>query len=240
MILREIRLDFDYQQNDDYIEYLQQTENLDYETAKSKDYEVNCRLQRREFRFLTRCMTSMIERLMGKIYTDNCKKIDFICTPNQNIDTKLYTALGFCHRQVNFDMNQFLLASDIDKKKIVVETFENGIRELSKDVAYDLSNVLSACEAVKNLNYVNEWFLKKKLKQGNVVVQIKIQHEVQDTKISMVFSDKKGTLIKEVLLIATKPDEWEFNQYLGKLKWIDENRAALVADNGDELVGSIL
>ena len=80
MLLKEIEMDLPYQRDDLRIENIRRTGGLEYNKAVKKDYELNWKEKRRDFQLMTRCMTSMVSRLLPKIKTEDCWKIIIECS----------------------------------------------------------------------------------------------------------------------------------------------------------------
>lgn len=235
MILREIEMDLPYQKNMEYIQQIQETEGLRYNEAIRKDYELNWKEKRREFQLMTRCMTSMIERIMLPTHTEDCWKIIFECV-NIGVDEGLKNLLGAYVIQIPLDVTEFYNLPQGDKKKFVVEKILEGLDKVANQLSFDTNNIKQACAQIKEQQYINEWIWKKSIKVNNNTIQIKIQHEVEFVKIYMVLPNKNEVGFEERLLINTIPDERKYSSYLGELKRISENEVALIAKNGERFI----
>lgn len=235
MRLKEIEMDLPYQKNEDFILEIQALEGIEYKEALKRDYETNWKGKRRNFQLMTRCMTSMVERIMKPINTMDCWKIVFECVDNCE-STKYKNLLGVYTIQIPFKTKNFFDACEYDKKKMVIDAIVNGTKELSKYINFEVTNIDIACMEIINVGYLNEWMWKKPLKYKDKFVQIKIQHEVSDISIYMVFTDIDKTIFKQVLVINAIPDERIYNQYLGSLEWISEDEAALITKTGDKYI----
>ena len=67
MILKEIEMDLPYVRDTNQ-------EHLSADAIKLA-YELNWKEKRRQFQLMTRCMTSMLERIIPRINTKDCWKI---------------------------------------------------------------------------------------------------------------------------------------------------------------------
>lgn len=84
MRLKILELDFPYKKNDEFIK--QQMENgLSVLEAGRVYFEKIWKWERRKFVLATRCMTSMIERYMKPIVTDECWKITIECMEEEQL-----------------------------------------------------------------------------------------------------------------------------------------------------------
>lgn len=237
MKLKEIEMDLPYKENSEYIRSILDRESINYEEAMRRDYEVNWKGLRRKFQLMTRCMTSMIERIMRPTITSDCWKIIFECV-DEPTDNDYKNLLGVYVVQIPFNITDFFMLTDYDKKRIIIDKILEGIDKLSKQVEFEVSNIEEACRQISDRNYSNDWIWKKKLKINDRIVQIKIKHEVSDASINMIFSSKENTILREIKLIETTPDERVYDMYLGKLEKISEKEVALVTKTGEKLIQS--
>lgn len=205
-------------------------ENLSVDDIKT-DYELNWKTKRREFQLMTRCMTSMIERLIPRIVTKDCWKILIECVEMEPRD-KCLNLLGVYSVQVVFDVMNFYKMDTYEKKQYVVTKVREGICMLHQCELIDLSEMIQVWDKINEMNYVNEWFWKKPLKSKQLSVQIKVLHEVENVKIYMVFNDYGKNKCSEKLLVEDIPDERVYCKYLGKLEWISAGTARLSTKEG--------
>lgn len=227
MILKEIEMDLPY------VRDINQ-EQLSSDDIKL-DYELNWKEKRRQFQLMTRCMTSMIERIMPRITTKDCWKILIECVekPSRN---ECINLLGVYSVQVLFDINMFWEMNSLEKKKYVVNKIREATSIISQYNFFDVKEIENACNKIVDLNYVNEWYWKKPVKSKQISVQVKVLHEVESANIYLVFRDSVGNAYKEKFLVADIPDERSYNKYLGKLEWISVGTARLSAKSGEYFV----
>lgn len=237
MILKELEFDLPYKKNEQFIKTIQIEEGIEYSEALRRDYDVNWKQARREFQLMTRCITSMIERIMRPTNTKDCWKILIECVDECSF-TKCKNLLGVCVVQVKFEYNTFLNQTDYDKKKIIVQKVVEGMDIISNQVSFVVDSIYEACEYIVKHKYVNEWMWNKKVKIKDKIAKIKIKHDVSKLSIFMVFIDQSNTIIKEVFLVNTIPDERHYDRYLFKLVKISENEVALITKFEKEYVQS--
>ena len=233
-LLREIELDLPYQKNNEAIQLLQDCKKLDYLEAVKQDYEVNWKEMRRKFQLMTRCMTSMLERIMKPIHTKDCWKILIECV-DDCIDKGYRNLLGVYTIQIAFNKQQFFLASNLEKKKMVIDVISEAIKLFSDIADFEVTNIRDACAEIKRRNYINEWFWKKSCSEEKKKAVVKIVHDVDDVKIYIVFSED-NKFIQEKLLLCTEPDERSYSLFLGELYWISQNEIVLISKSGDRYI----
>ena len=199
------------------------------------DYELNWKEKRRQFQLMTRCMTSMIERIIPRITTKDCWKILIECVENPSRN-ECVNLLGVYSVQVLFDINMFWEMNSLEKKKYVVNKIREATRIIAQYNFFDVEEIENACNKVVDSNYVNEWYWNKPVKSKQVSVQVKVLHEVESANIYLVFKDSVKNVYKEKFLVADIPDERVYNKYLGKLEWISVGTARLSAKSGEYFV----
>lgn len=227
MILKEIEMDLPYVRDTNQ-------EQLSADDIKL-DYELNWKEKRRQFQLMTRCMTSMIERIIPRITTKDCWKVLIECIENPS-GNECINLLGVYSVQVLFDINMFWEMDSLEKKKYVVNKIREAIRIIDQCNFFDVEEIENACNKIVDSNYVNEWYWNKPVKLKQISVQVKVLHEVESANICLVFRDSVKNVYKEKFLVADIPDERVYNKYLGKLEWISVGTARLSAKSGEYFV----
>lgn len=227
MILKEIEMDLPYVRDTNQ-------EHLSADAIKL-DYELNWKEKRRQFQLMTRCMTSMLERIIPRITTKDCWKILIECV-EKPFRNNCINLLGVYSVQVLFDINTFWEMNSLEKKKYVVNKIGEAIGTIAQHNFFTVEEIQKACNEIVNSNYVNEWYWNKPVKLNQMSVQVKVLHEVESVNIYMVFKDSIKNVYKEKLLVSEIPDERVYSKYLGKLEWISVGTARLSTKNGESFV----
>lgn len=227
MKLKEIQMDLPFNCNAD----ISNEESV-------KLYQTTWKDKRREFQLFSRCMTSMIERLMPSINTKNYWKIIIECIEVAPKAEGIYMP-EILFVQVLFDIDCFYKFDNYEKKKYIINKILEAVNYLTSNGYLELEELKQTCDVIKKLDYVNEWLWKKPVKLKNKSVQIKVLHEVDKVSIYMVFKDGDN-IVEEVLLVEDIPDEWVYSKYFGNLEWVSENKAQLTTKSGDVYFGEIL
>lgn len=234
MKLLEIEMDLPYQINETFVYRKQKDKAMDYQEVLKADYELNWKEKRRAFQLMTRCITSMIERIMQPIETKDCWKIIIECVENL-VDTDYRNLLGVYAIQVQIDLGVFCSVEDYKKKEIMIDIILKGVEQLSKNVSFNLNSIKDACMKIINSNYTNEWTWEKKRIKDKVAV-VRICHEIRELNIFVVILNKENEILKKKKIISTIPDERVYDKYLGKLVRIPENIVALIDKSGNEIM----
>lgn len=66
-----------------------------------------------------------------------------------------------------------------------------------------------------------------------------VDHDVERVIIGMKIVDKNQVTIYNKELVATKPDEWDYDPFLGKLFWQNNNEVVFL-DKKNRIVGKWL
>ena len=202
-------------------------------------YEKTWKSKRRQFQLMSRCMTSMIERLIpSNLKTRGFWKIIIECVDTKNRPIGIYLP-GILFVQVLFDGDGFFDLDNCEKKAYIIDKVMEATECLTDNGFDEVEILKSICDEIIRLDYVNEWFYGKFYYNCDKSVGIKVSHEVDKARIYMVFKDKEKRVLKERLLVETEPDEWAYCKYLGKLKWISEYAAQLVTKSGDVFIESM-
>ena len=223
MIFKEIQMDLPFVYNNSISD--EESVELYQRTWKDK---------RRQFQLFCQCMTSMIERLMPKINTKNYWKILIECVAESPRDNCI-NLLGVISVQIVFDVELFYTLNNYEKKKYIISKVIETINYLSEKGFNEIAELKKICEDIINKDYINEWLWKKPVRYKNKSVQIKVLHDVDKVSIYMVFND--GNKKEEILLVEEVPDEWVYSRHLGKLEWVSENEARLIAKDGKIFIG---
>lgn len=229
MILKDIDMDLPY--------IIDESKKTWTNEETRKDYDLNWKWKRHKFNLMTRCMMSMISRLMPKIITENCWRITIECVEKSPKDRYLIVG-GGCEVQVLFDLPRFYTMTDIEKKKYAVEKAREAMNKLMPFI--DVSGVLNACDKVAEAGYENIWYWKKSKKTSkkrrSLSVQLKIVHEIDFVHFYMVFNDSKTDKTEEHFIVKDEPSEWIFNKYFGTVEWIDDKTARLITKDGEQFI----
>ena len=221
MALREIEMDIPYIRND----------NVSPDDSVA-DYEKNWKDKRFKFRLMTRCMTSMIDRLKPRIETEGCSKIVIECV-EANPREKIINLDCFFFVQIPFHIDEFFSMDDLSKKQYVIEKVLEAVDVLEIKKGFDLSEIKKVCDTIKQKNYVNEWTWKRTAKRKNRIASVVVKHEIDEVRIYINISDNGSDSGEEYLVACEKPDEWFYSRLFGKLKWASDEEVQLIAKDGE-------
>lgn len=235
MYLEEFCLDIPYIIDEQRVKSIMEKNNCSQDDAISIDYSINWKDKRRLFSLETRCMSSMFERLFGKMQTKDCWKILIECV-NEINQEKIINYSGVYTIQVKFDYNSFEHKTTYEKKQEAVELIMKGCMGVAKSKGWDLEPFETVyCKIVKE-NYINEWTWKKSIKSKNKKINAELIccHGIKCIDIYIILRDKDGLELARKKVISELPHEFAYASHLGKLKWISNDEVALVNKKGDK------
>lgn len=240
MYLRDIDLDIPYKIKPEVIEKIMIEQDCPYEQAIQKDYEENWKWNiRRRFTLETRCISSMVLRLMGKIKTENCSKVLINCV-DEKAKEGISDSMGIYTLEHLLDYNTFFLKSDYEKKVITFNIIRESVNKIVSDKAWDFAPFQVVFDKIVELDYDNFWTWGKKVKSPDKihVAEVYLEHKVKDIDIYIYIRNKKDEIIEKKLIITELPHEFSYARHLGKLTWVSENEVQLNNKKGDK-VGSV-
>ncbi|MHC0036647.1 hypothetical protein [Pseudoneobacillus sp. C159] len=233
-ILKEFELDLKYIAQQDYINGLMVENGWEYFEATKYDYEKNWKQKRMKLLNEMRCIAALYERYFKKykFKNDICWKIAVQCV-DEITDSEIKTVGGVTEVEVVFDIDNYFLLDEYEKKKIVLNTLKKGIDLVVEKEQWDHSQFEYPYKEVINLNYDNNFVWQSKLNPNRkYIAEVYCEHSISSFEIRISIKTNIGTEVKSVPLISERPNEWSFVTHLGKLKWISENEVALF--NRDE------
>ncbi|MGF7036580.1 hypothetical protein J2T17_007654 [Paenibacillus mucilaginosus] len=225
MLLKEFDLD---------LPYLVDTE-INSGDATKKDYEENWKEKRISFRRETRCISALYERFLQKYKTVDTWKVLIECVKEVS-DPRVRTALGVTTTQVPFDYDFYIKCGESEKKKYILELLRVGIEKIIKDKNWDPSLFLEAYTKIIDVNYLNEWIFKKPVKSPTkeYLAYVYCEHKITAFVISIIICDKDKNILLQKTVIEEIPDEFFFNEHLGKLVWSSPHKVSLINKEGTQ------
>lgn len=159
MKLKEIEFDLPYKKNGKFINSMQKEKAISYEAAVKMDYELNWKEKRHEFRLMTRCMTSMLERIMQPVKTKDFWKIIIECVDTDECKEPK-NLLGVLVIQTYFDITLFYSLNENEQKKMIIDEVFHCFQKNIVDEFSDKMQIIKACHEIMDKNYINEWVWK--------------------------------------------------------------------------------
>ncbi len=113
----------------------------------------------------------------------------------------------------------------------------NGLYVVANEFLLDTISFKNIESMIISCDYKNIWTWSSKWnKNRKYNASVYVDHDVDSVIIGMKIVDKSGTMIYNKKILTTKPDEWDYAPFLGKLFWQNNNEAVLL-DKNDKVVG---
>ena len=189
--------------------------------------------KRLDFNQSTYIITDLFDRYLNQ-QIKGVRKIRIEFTDKVDIlDIYLPESISpICHIHKSFDFDNYFAQSKTDRRKIILETLYDAVKNLCKETDYDLTPFTIAYEKVKELNYENKFIYGKLTSSPNRKLKAGIQIEVTEEKaiLSVVFSDapksarfQKSGRFEEVKFLETLPHYMFIYRLVHKGKWTSSN-----------------
>lgn len=236
MIFKEIAFDLPYIANESNVIRIMSEKNCLRNEVTKLDYEQNWKAKRRNFSLQTRCVSSMFERLMGKIVTKNCSKLLIECVANNN-EMVIMEFSEVSSIKMQFDYDNFLLLDGLEKKKMLLDLIMKGVETLTQKENLDYEQFVSVYNQIGQSNYLNQWTWKKNIKSPSkeYSAELMITHDIELVLFTVIIKDKKGNVVKTEDILTELPDEYAYSKHLGSLSWSNEREVMLKNKKGDQV-----
>lgn len=235
MYLRDLSLDLGYIVDEERVKATMQDNCCTLSEAMSILYQDIWKVKGYQFRLQTRCISSMFERLLGRLKTatEDCWKILVNCIEDAEADRMLMPT-DVCSVQVKYAYKDFAARDSYQKKQQALRLLMRGIEIVAKAKGWDITPFKAVEAQIIEADYRNEWVLwKKSSPNKKLIAELLLQHEVSQIDISIVVHDRKGTELIREKIVTELPHEFVFIKHLGKLTWLSNSEVALVNRLGD-------
>ena len=190
-----------------------------------------------EFAYQTRSLTSLYQRTFGKGLKVG-KAWKFLVEVVPELErSECRDLLGVITTQIAADPETLLTAADVEKPRMALEWLMRGLSGAALSLNIDAGRFHLAAEKVRVKNYVNAYSFEKPVlsKNGKRLAELFVKHGIHEAEIIGRISTRDGTLIREQVLLATRPDELIFVPMLGKLEWHGDSEVVLQSREGNEV-----
>lgn len=189
------------------------------------------REKRSDFRYQTRCMTALIERLYEpKVKTERQWKFTVEIVPKIQ-DKHVRDLYDVYAVESAYDVEQFFSLDTRQKKEQALRWLKEGIDIACKELQWPRAPFERAFDKAEELDYRNEWVWKKPKTSPDRkhTAEIFCIHEVEEFTITMIIKDRKtNDTVKQKILTTTEPDDHIFKNRLGRLQWTSNENAELI------------
>lgn len=197
----------------------------------------------KQFLMETRNIASFFSRLYYENYKNAqypFRKLIVSCCRDEHNIGKITDYDGIAEVKVLYDYTEFKSKNIIQKKCDALHIIMDGLSKVACEYSLDITPYRFIESMIISSEYKNIWIWKSKWNKNrkyNAIVYI--DHDVQQVIIGLKIEDKDGGLIDIKELVVTKPDEWDYSFFLGKLFW-QSNYEVILLDKKNGIVGKWL
>ena len=146
------------------------------------------------FRMIADCMTSMVERLLEPTPSNDFWKIWVVCG-SPATQTIRITEPGELVVQLDCDPSALLHASDLERKRALIDLIEAASQVAERQSGTDLSNLRKACAEVREQGYRNEWIWGEAVSSDGRFARFVVSQVTVSWKIYALIFEPDGALI---------------------------------------------
>jgi len=198
------------------------------------------KLVRQKFRLETRCVTALFERCFAsRQKTGKAWKLLIEAVPTIK-RREVRDLLGVLTVERTFDVAGFFELPSKEKKAEALSLLNDGAEVICREKGWDFEPFRLATDAVRKLDYVNEWVWGRPFKHPDSLASVEIlcRHDVDAFTVAFRMRRNRTALPKIVPVATASPTEFIFTNLLGRAKW-EGDCFKLFSKNGD-LVGEML
>lgn len=189
----------------------------------------------RVFRGRAVVICDMINRQLAlrKFKIPGIKKITITLTAMKDVDyitgpLKGYSPVANIRR--TFDFGAFNTSSDERKNDLILNLIEDSIKRAAEHLSWNIKNFDHIANEVRRLGFKHrylEWKLKRS-ESGKNKAGVEVEMLAEEARIYIVFYSASGQAIKQVKLIAVRPDRLFILPLMGKAFWLNHDEFELV------------
>lgn len=164
-------------------------------------------------------------------------KLVINCCRDECNTGKIIDIDGIAEIRVLYDYTNFKNKNTFQKKCDALHILMNGLSEVAEKFSLDMTPYRTIESMIISYDYKNIWIWKRKWNNNRKYnASVYVDHDVYRVIIGLRIADKNETIIYSKELVTTKPDEWDYAHFLGKLFWQDNNEVVLL-DKENRLIG---
>lgn len=184
------------------------------------------------------CITHLLMLELGKIKNFPVKKLCVDLVERLDEIGVEVTADNIGCVTVDFDfVGYFQLETVFDKKSALLKALFKAIRLAAEQLAFELEPFESAYQRILASAIATEftWGKPKWNQAKSLQAQVFYNFNMQHIELGLVVTDKSGCIVVEKVLLKQHPHFMFIEPYLGRLSWIDNDRAVLISKDKHEV-----
>lgn len=230
MIIRNIEIYVDHVINDKTIEQIMETEECTREKAiqleDQRYFQEQSRQLSREASFITTLFLHNLE-MKNK---PSCQ-INLCCRIDQ-VRAGARWFQSIVEVDVPFNMEYFKLDEEF-RKQFILDLLALGLKKLCDETGWDYKSMEKTIQYIKDVDFKCEFYLKDTVIRNDITARLFCKLTFDSMTVFAAFFRKKK-LIKMEQLFSSKPHIFDYNRYLGELKWINDVTVCLFSRDKTE------
>lgn len=186
------------------------------------------------FETRSRVILSNVSSFFGrKVKTKDFWKIS-INVNSSNEQQHLKVVAGVLRFNISYNISSFLTLSIDDQKTEMLELVVNTLHEVFSAIGLDKRKLQGLNDFVIERQFENN-FSGLASNRKNISAHVLCQQKFEKTLVYLIMT-KENLEVQRTLVLTTSPEEFIFNVYLKKPKWISDNKLSILASNGEEYI----
>lgn len=172
-----------------------------------------------DFYLETKCVTLLVERLMTKKVKTEFWKVTVNCCkcPSEPV----LVVGGVCNVYVQFDYDEYVQASSLQKKKLALKALMDGLEKTAQIYPeVEIADFHEICKKIEEVNYINSWEWKRAYRRDRkyyAVTRAHVKPEAFEMDIELY--SKNGELLCKKNIVQRSTEERLFDRHFGRVKW---------------------
>jgi hypothetical protein len=182
----------------------------------------------REFNRGTRCVCAPFEHELGRMRTNELRKLIVEVDPVGGAPAERMLAVCCVHLKYDFDLHWKLRGGD--RKQLMLKALYEGSLLVPDSYGVDKQRLTDTYEKLRNtpLKHVRKWGKRFKSPDGTRYAQVKYDYHLDYVRIFVEIKEiGKGGSVTEIELARTPPHEWKFVPLLGRFQWLSDDSVSL-------------
>lgn len=187
--------------------------------------------EEKTFEERSRSIMSGISAYLGKsVKTDGFWKIS-INVNSENQIQHLKTVGGVLRYNINFNILEFLSLGIDAQKTQMLTLVDKTLNKIFSECSLDSEKLNGLVSFIEQRKFESR-FSGPVSKRKEIAAFALCEQRFDQAELFIVLK-KRNKEIKRFLLLSTSPEEFIFNIYLNKIRWLSDNKIELIASNGE-------
>lgn len=187
---------------------------------------------RRRFTNDVRSVCALVTRHIPRTKNQKYKKVLVLCVAGQPRPSPM-DQLGVAFVEVQRDIEAFFTLTKLDKQRWALSALEEGTLKVTDSDGLDPINLLGAFRRAEDLGFKNHWrWAHKSRRDRRFRAEVWVEHDLEECRLIGAIVTREGDRVVDEVLISTPPDEWAFDRFLGRIRWVDQNMVVLEDKQG--------